>query len=77
MQNEEQEKLLKRLKSKNEEIIFLKHVNASFDDNYPDDWIVYEFKDVENAPFKKPSVLQLHVEQLKSSVVAELKQMGI
>lgn len=76
-QNEEQKKLLKRIRSQNGEIVFLKYVNARFDDNYPDDWIVYEYKDVENAPFKKPSVLQLGIEQLKKSVIEELKKMSI
>lgn len=75
--NDQQKALLNMVKLKVEKIRFLKYVNASFDDNYPDDWIVYEYKDIEHSAFKKPSVLQQQIEQMKTDITAELRRMGI
>jgi hypothetical protein len=55
----------------------LKHFDLKFTDNCATDWIPYEMKDVQHAPFEPPTSFQKQISEMKEKMTKLLLEGGI
>jgi hypothetical protein len=66
---------LERMKLKDP--VQLKHFDVRFSDNCAEDWILYEWKDVEHLPFEPPTKFQRSIREIKTRIAEIFSESGI